>query len=164
MRMLKTKVRPIATGARWAGAAGNRGARLLGPKDGAPRSRGGDGLDETIGQSLFHDLPLTAHIARDPGISRVLLGPKIRRFLASVCEKPRTTVCYITSYYKMFYAKWRLTTNAGERLALRLPDVKPPCSNLAGAFGSGRLLFWLSQPLRVPASRRRGEAIPGPRP
>ena len=97
------------------GAAGNRGARLLGPKDGAPRSRGGDGLDETIGQSLFHDLPLTAHIARDPGISRVLLGPKIRRFLASVCEKPRTTVCYITSYYKMFYAKWRLTTNAGER-------------------------------------------------
>jgi hypothetical protein len=56
------------------GAAGNRGARLLGPKDGAPRSRGGDGLDETIGQSLFHDLPLTAHIARDPGISRVPLG------------------------------------------------------------------------------------------
>ena len=29
MRVLKTKVRPIATGARW--AAGDRGARLLGP-------------------------------------------------------------------------------------------------------------------------------------
>src|ERR1700730_10611037 len=98
MRMLKTKVRPIATGARLAGRPATAVLAYLAPIDGAPRSRGGDGLDETIGQSLFHDLPLSAHIARDPGISRVLLGPKIRWFLASVCEKPRTTVCYITSY------------------------------------------------------------------
>ena len=72
--MLKTKVRPIATGARWAGRPATAVLAYLAPKDGAPRSRGGDGLDETIGQSLFHDLPLTAHIARDPGISRVPLG------------------------------------------------------------------------------------------
>jgi hypothetical protein len=41
------------------------------------------------------------------------------------------------------------------------PDVKPPCSNLAGAYGSGHFLFCLSQPFRMPAGgTRRG--YPGP--
>jgi len=29
----------------------------------------------------------------------------------------------------------------GEGFAARLPDVKPPCSNLAGALGSGHFLM-----------------------
>jgi hypothetical protein len=64
--------------------------------------------------------------------------------------------------FQAFSAQWRMMAKDDEGREPRLPDVKPPCSNLAGAFGSGHFLFCLSKPLRVPARPGRTEAIPGP--
>ena len=115
MRMLKTKVRPIATGARWAGRPATAVLAYLALKTARPEAGEATVWTKRSVSRFFMICLLPPTSRGTPAFPGSRWGPKIRRFLASVCEKPRTTVCYITSYYKMFYAKWRLTTNAGER-------------------------------------------------
>src|SRR5712671_5417297 len=83
--------------------------------------------------------------------------------MADDCEDMRTTMRhmpYISSLFACEHERWRMTaTNEPPRL----PDVKPPCSNLAGAYGSGHFLFCLSQPLRMPAERQTRRDHPRPR-
>jgi hypothetical protein len=88
-------------------------------------------VHEPICQPLFHwsRLAVMYGTPESPG-SR--WGPKIRRVVAKAYEGSRTIMERTASVFKPVSARRRMTENDGGGGGLRLPDVKPPCSNLAG--------------------------------
>src|SRR3984893_13966236 len=87
MRMLKTKVRPIATGARWAGRPATAVLAYLALKTARPEAGEATVWTKRSVSRFFMIclLPPTSH--GTPAFPGSRWGPKIRRFLASVCEK-----------------------------------------------------------------------------